>query len=250
MNWNNIFRNIGIAFIVFVIINFTYCKKKNEPTPDYGIKANITGSVSLFDEGSISLNNDSMIVSIWGSNPLISDTTDMDGLFVLRDVLYGSYSISFQKIGYGFHIMNNVVHEKGETIVNKPVTLGQFSSTQISTISAKDSAGAIIIRITTLPDGNSTTPRHIRLFFHDNDMVNFENFTESISIQNTKTNPVEYRLNPHTLEDMGFISGQTVWVKSYGNSYYANEYIDPVKGLHIYPNLNLHSVAATSFVVH
>jgi hypothetical protein len=244
---NNWYK-IGFLFIVLVFVGASACNEK-DPTPDYGTKANIVGEVSLFDEGLIPMRNDSMIVTVVGTNPVITDTTDANGKYVLKDVPYGSYSLSFHKAGYGFHMINNVVHSEGETVVTKTITLGQFSNTHITSLSAKDTLGSILIRISSDPAGTPTTPRHIRVFFHDIDNVSFENFTKNIFLANQKTNPLEYRLNPHALEDMGFKTGETVWIKAYGDSYYSNDYIEPVKGQHIFPNLNMNSAAATSFVV-
>jgi hypothetical protein len=48
---------------------------------------------------------------------------------------------------------------------------------------------------------------------------------------------------------MGFASGQTIYVKVYGESYISNDYTDPLTGKRVFPNLNANSAAPINFVI-
>ena len=241
-------RKIGILIILLASISIWSCDKNDTPEPT-GTEGELSGSVKLFDEGTQELSSDSMIVSIYGSNPLISDTTDVNGKYSFSKLKYGTYTLSFTKANYGIYLLNNVYHKQEHTNVQQSPSLGQRSSTHISAISSKDTLGSIFIFITTDPAGTSSNPKYFRVFFHTNDMVSYSDFTAFSKVLTAKKNPIEYRLNPHALEDMGFVSGQEVWYKVYGESYYSNAHIEPLKGKHIFPNLNLISAAANSFIV-
>ena len=241
-------KNLSFLLLTVFILVSSACKK-DEPSPDTGTEGIISGTVKLFDDAQIPMSKDGMAVSIYGSNPLISDTTDSNGKYQFKNVKYGTYSLIFTKPNYGIFILNNVFHQSEQTDVSITPSLGQISTTQVPSVSAKDSLGSVFIFVNTYPAANSDTARYIRIFFHTGDMVDFNNFTSYTNVLATNSNPVEYRLNPHKLEDMGFTSGETAWIKAYGDSYYSNAHIEPLKGKHIFPNLNLNSAAAKSFIV-
>ena len=238
---------ITISIALLFTLSLWSCDKDDDPP--VGTEGNVSGAVNLYDDGVNPLSNDSMVVSILGSNPLISDTTDSQGRFDFKDLAYGTYFLTFTKPGYGFTMINNVYHHSENTALSQKPSFGQFSTTEVTSLSTKDTLGSIYIYSSTIPIGNIQNPRYIRVFFHHSDAVNFLNFENYSQVIKVEGNPAEYRLNPHALEDMGFNPGETVWIKVYGESYYSNAYIEPVKGQHVFPNLNMHSAAATSFVV-
>lgn len=62
-------------------------------------------------------------------------------------------------------------------------------------------------------------------------------------------NPFEKTITQTELLSAGFTSGQQVYVRAYGDSFWDNAYDDPAISKRIFPNLNGTTVAATSFVV-
>lgn len=241
-------KKIELLLIVFSLITVWSCKDKEDDIPT-GTKGTIYGEVNLYDEGTTSLSNEDMIVSVFGSNPPIIDTTDKDGKFEFNNLDFGTYAISYEKTGYGFSMLSNISHQKEATIITYTRSLGQLSSTKISSISAKDSLGSIFIQTKTDPIGTQSSPIYYRIFYHTMDAVSFDTYSALSPVIETKNNSSFYRLNPHALENMGFQTGETVWIKVYGESFYSNDYIEPIKGKHIFPNLNLNSAAAVSFIV-
>ena len=62
-------------------------------------------------------------------------------------------------------------------------------------------------------------------------------------------NPFQVTLSQTDLINAGFTSGQTVYVKAYGESYWSNEYLDSDLNKMIFPNLNLSTTNSVSFIV-
>jgi hypothetical protein len=60
--------------------------------------------------------------------------------------------------------------------------------------------------------------------------------------------PVVITLTQQQLNDYGFSTGSTVYIRVYGDSYYSNNYLDPTGG-QIFPNINSNAVTSISFVV-
>jgi hypothetical protein len=69
------------------------------------------------------------------------------------------------------------------------------------------------------------------------DNINFSNLSANTGFTRDK------------LLEMGFTSGQTVFVSIFGESFISNNWEDPTSGLEVFPNINLNTVAAVSFVV-
>ena len=246
---NNILKAaFKIALSISLLISFSLwsCVKTNDDP--IGIKGNLSGVVNLYDDGVSPLAKEGMVVTLIGTDPLISDTTDIQGKFEFKDLAYGTYFLTFSKPTYGFTMINNVYHINKETKLNEQLSFGQISTTEITEIQAKDTLGSIYIYSKTNPVGSQQEPRYIRIFFHHSDAVNHQNFEHYSQVVKAVGDPANYRLNPHTLEDMGFKTGDKVWIKVYGDSYNSNAYIEPIKEQHIFPNLNMNSASAISFI--
>ena len=241
-------KKLGLAAILFILVLSFGCND-DDPEPDYGTAARLSGRVNLYDDGANPQAKDSVVVSIYGSKPLISDTTDAAGRFSFPDVKYGTYSIEFNKTGYGRFILNNVVHQKGDTEISTLINLGQFSTTKVDLITDSVTGAVIYINVLTSPGGSVNAPRYLRFFFGDNSNVSFEDYIAYSTVVSATSNPYRYSVSMHKLLDWGFKPGDHVWLKAYGDSKYSNAYIDPLKGLHIFPNLNLHSAAAIDFIM-
>ena len=69
------------------------------------------------------------------------------------------------------------------------------------------------------------------------------------STYTAQINPFSLTLNQTDLINAGFSSGQTVFVKVYGESFWGNEYLDSDLNKMIFPNLNLSTTNSVSFIV-
>ena len=65
----------------------------------------------------------------------------------------------------------------------------------------------------------------------------------------SQNNPYEHTIEANVLADMGFVSGDTVYVKAYGDSFWSNEYVDADLNKKVFPNLNTTSADASFFIV-
>lgn len=241
---------VKISFL-FSLILFVACGSDDdnkEETPD---SASITGEVVLYDDGIELMDNSSgMKVSIEGKEEY-SAITDEEGQYTLEDLPLDTYVLKFEKDGYGtFKLFEVVLDEAGELLnIDHIPSLGKISTTEIESLGVT-ATEEIMVSVTTDPDANSNSPRYIRFFFNNQSSgvssSDYSNFLETLQINE---NPHSKTFTKQDLLDMGFQSGETVYVKVYGESFYSNEYDMPDSELKAFPNLNRISADNVSFVV-
>jgi hypothetical protein len=212
-------------------------------------KANITGSVNLYDEGTAQLDKSNMLVKVNGTNPLITALTNSNGQFVLEDVPFGTYTIEYEKEQYGNFKKFNVVHQGGATAITATPSLGKLSSTEVTDLQVSVASNQVVLSITTNPAGNTSNRRYLRYFLSTNANVSNVNYMYYSATYVAQINPFQVTLSQTDLINAGFSSGQTVYVKAYGDSFWSNEYLDANLNKMIFPNLNMNVVNAVSFVV-
>jgi hypothetical protein len=78
--------------LMFIIVIATVSCSSDDSNDEPITKANITGSVNLYDEGTTVLDDSNMLVKLVGTNPLITALTNSNGQFVLEDVPFGTYT--------------------------------------------------------------------------------------------------------------------------------------------------------------
>ncbi len=103
--------------------------------------------------------------------------------------------------------------------------------------------------VTTDPGGNNANTRYFRFFLSTDSNVSNENYSYHSPGLISQINPNEFMLTPEDFTNYGFSSGETVYMRVYGESYWTNEYEDPNLGRTIFPNLNMNTVDAVSFVI-
>ena len=236
---------------LIVIVGLASCNKDKEETPQPITKANIMGSVNLYDEGVTQIDNSNMTIKLEGSSPVISATTDVDGEFTLSDVPFGSYTLVYEKTGFGTFKKFNLEHTNtgSSTIVEAP-SLGQKSTTSVTNLTLSSNANfPVILGATTNPAGSLADTRYIRYFFSTDPDVSNENYDSYLETFPVNNSPYNLNLSQASLDALDFTSGSTVYVKCYGESFWANSYSDPVLNRDIFPNLNPNSAPAVSFVV-
>jgi len=107
----------------------------------------------------------------------------------------------------------------------------------------------IVLSIGTDPTGSNGNTRYVRYFLSTASTVSNENYIYFSPGQISQINPLEIILTSNDFSNAGFSSGETVFVKAYGDSFWSHEYDDPNLGRKVFPNLNTNSVNASSFVV-
>ncbi|MBG7612360.1 carboxypeptidase regulatory-like domain-containing protein [Polaribacter sp. BAL334] len=240
-------KHLTFSLLVFLVINS--CSEDKDSQPDPITKANITGSVNLYDEGITQVDNSNMKVKVEGVTPSISAITDVNGKFTLIDVPFGTYTIVYEKLGFGTFKKVNIEHLNSATAILNTPSLGKISTTQITNLEANVSGNNIIISVTTNPAGNNGNRRYIRYFLDMDSNVSNESYTYYSLGLISQINPYQIILSQNDLTKAGFSSGQTVNVKVYGDSFWSNEYYDPNLGRNVFPNLNMASVSSVAFVI-
>lgn len=243
-------KNILFPLVTIVsVLLFSCSNNDNEPTP--ATKAAISGSVILYDEGTTLLDKSNMNVKVLETTPLIQTTTNAEGKFVLSEVPFGTYTLEYSKAGFGSYKKTGVVHgTNGQaTAISTIPSLGQLSTTTVTNVTASVLNNQVKLSITTNPAGNTANRRYVRYFLSTSSQVSATNYTYFSAVFVAQINPFEKTITQSELLSAGFTSGQQVYLRAYGDSFWDNAYDDPAISKRIFPNLNGTTVAATSFVV-
>jgi hypothetical protein len=235
--------------LMFILAIATVSCSSDDSNDEPITKANITGSVNLYDEGTTVLEDSNMLVKVVGTNPLITALTNSNGQFVLEDVPFGTYTIEYEKAQYGVFKKFNFNHQGNANVITEIPSLGKTSSTQVTDLQVNVANGQAVFSITTSPAGNNSNRRYVRYFLSTSSTVSNTNFMYYSPVFVSQINPYQSTITQSNLINAGFTSGQTVYVKAYGDSYWSNEYFDVSLNKKVFPNLNTVSANAVSFVV-
>ena len=240
-------KTFSFNLILFLLVLGASCSDSNDNDPPTPTSANVSGSVNLFDDGVTEIDNSNMTVSVEGTS--ISATTNASGQYTLSNVPFGTITLVYEKNGYGTFKRFNIDHSGGDTFIPETPSLGQVSTTSITNLTATDNGTEIILGATTDPDGNIGKTRYIRFFFSTQSNVSNTNYEAVLETLPAQINPRNLNLTNESLVALGFSSGQTVYARCYGESFWSNQYDDPNSGTTIFPNLNPNTATAVSFVV-
>jgi hypothetical protein len=235
--------------LMFILAIATVSCSSDDSNNDPITKANITGSVNLYDEGTTLLDESNMLVKVVGTNPLITALTNSNGQFVLEDVPFGTYTIEYEKEQYGVFKKFNFSHQGNANAITEIPSLGKKSSTETTDLLVNIVNGQVVFSITTSPAGNNSNRRYVRYFLSTSATVSNSNYMYHSPTFISQINPYQSTLTQTELINAGFTSGQTVYVKAYGESYWSNEYLDVNLNKKVFPNLNTVSANAVSFIV-
>lgn len=238
-----------LTLSLIILLGISSCAKDDVPDADPITKANITGAVNLYDEGTTQIDNSNMFIRVEGTIPEISATTDANGDFTLLDVPFGTYTLIYEKSGFGTLKKFDIEHENNASLILNTPSMGEISTTEITNLEANVSGNDIIISVTTNPAGSNGNARYVRYFLSTDSNVSSENYTYFSPGLVSQINPKEITLSNTDLTSAGFSSGETVFVKVYGDSFWSNEYLNPDLGRNVFPNLNMTSTDAASFIV-
>ena len=218
---------------------------------DNGLKdPDIYGYVHLYDESGYSIDNHSMFVTALNADVEVKGITDVMGMYVIKNVPYGECKLVFEKEGFGTYVLNGIKHSADgkPTFVSLIPMLSEKTTTTIKVLTNEVSGDTIFVTVITNPPATVKENRYIRLFFDDNAAVSdstYKSFSEQFTASKT---PFTVEMKKDYFYDMGFQSGQTIFVKAYGDSFYSNDYLNE-GSIRVFPNLNHETPPALSFIL-
>ena len=241
-------KNFSFWLFTLAIVLFSCEGNDNDSEPD--TVADINGSVLLFTEGSASASNSGgMKVTVDGANPSLSVVTDAFGKFTIRDVPFGTYTLVYEKDGYGTFKRGGVQHKAGGTFLTDISSLGQLSSTRVTEFRVTPSGTSLQVTATTDPGGNSGNRRYLRFFFSTQATVSSSNYQAFSSAFISQENPFGKVFTANEIAALGLTPGTVVFVRAYGDSFFGNSYVDPVSGKTVFSNLNATSAPAVQVTI-
>ncbi|UOY09164.1 carboxypeptidase-like regulatory domain-containing protein [Muricauda sp. SCSIO 64092] len=239
-----------LSLLILFQISMSCSNGDDGTTPDPITSSNILGSVVLYDSGTSLLDNAGMTVTVENATPTKSAITDSGGNFIINDVAFGTYNLTYTKTGYGtFKIFDLAHNNPVDTNISESPSLGQVSTTEITDLSVNVSADNVIIEVSTSPASNNSNPVYIRAFYHTDASVSNTVFTSFSEVLEARIDPNQFTISAAELISLGFQSGTNVYVKVYGDSFFSNDYEDTDVGRRIFPNLNTVSADAVTFTV-
>jgi hypothetical protein len=244
--------NLLLFSLGIILLSSSSCNKKDDCEHPNLTEADISGSVLLFDDFQDSMDKSGMVVTVLNTNPPLVDTTNSSGNYSFSSVVFGNYTLQFEKDGYGTFLVT-IAHVNECKLVTEVPTyyLGKTSTTTITSLSAETIAAHVEIDITINPSGTTEQPRYFRLFFKNLNDVSKSSYDEESGLLFTNTNASSINLSIGELHGLGYLSGETVYAKAYGDSYYSNEYFDASAFFPhtVFPNANIVTVQDVSFIV-
>ncbi|GMQ23661.1 hypothetical protein Aoki45_03430 [Algoriphagus sp. oki45] len=222
------------------------CGSTNTDPDSLPTSGTISGSVFLFDESSTNLNPSGMRITIENLSPTRSSLTDNEGKFSIPDVPFGTYTLVFEKEGYGTFKKTEVKHESSLTPITDIPSLGQLSTTSVTEITAQVTGTAIETFSTTSPEANNSNRRYIRYFFSDSPDVSYTNYKGFSLVYVVQDTPYYRVFTPVELNQIGIAPTGTIYIRAYGDSFLSNTYVDPQTQKTIFPNINPNSTGVAS----
>lgn len=246
---NRYLCSLGLLIMLSPIV-LSSCGSDDNPTPQPS-KGTISGTIDAYDDKTTSVADRSGFTVTLGSTGK-SATTDAAGKFSFADVSYDNYDLVISKTGYGTFKVFGVALQSSS--VNIPtITMGAVSTTTVSNLTYNNNqynggAGASYI-YSTSPTPTASSRGYTRAFLSTANSVSNTNYSAFSAVRSNASNNVNGGFTADELYGFGFKSGQTVYLKLYGESLFSNSYLDPGTGKTVFPNLNSSSPAAISFIV-
>lgn len=225
-------------------------------TSGQNLTGNLTGFVNAVDENGASIGKSGVVVSIDGTNPAVTATSDADGKYTFASLKNGTYNLTYLRSGLATFHRYGVGHVGGD----QPTYLGTLTLSQVSTqsvpsftASANPTTGIVALSVTVTSPTPTTTFRYA-LFAATGTPVNATTgslvFTSSIiTTAPTTSYTFQTSLTRASLNNLGFASGTTVNLAAYGSTASLASYSDPATGKFVYPALGTVSSPIATVVV-
>ena len=250
------------SFFLFLFLTALQgCSKKEDPITE-SETGTIAGTLLRYDDKTNQYADASGIsVSIIGM-PDKQTTTAPDGRFKLEKIPFGNHDLVFSKLGYGtykifgiehFRQSNTVSGTPSTTTLKRVISFGSISNTTVeqllpAVVNDNNFIG-IAFSYSVKPQPTSSNRAYTRSFVgKKNDFTPLEALGYS-GLKGALSNNVIGSFSVEELYGFGLNKGDSVYVKVYGDSFYSNDYTDPISGNTLFPNLNPVAPPAIGFIV-
>ena len=249
---NKIIRFNKAAVLTLLTI-IASCSEKSDTTPAPA-SGKLMGTVQVWDDKTNLLTDNSGVTVTVDDVANTSTVTDATGKYSFDNLSYGLHDLTISKSGYGAYKIFGASHTSAVNATVLPaIQFGKLSTTSITslTLTSKMYNGAEGVSFTysVAPTPTAANRGYVRHFLSTNKDVSNVNYMYASDIRSLLNNNTIGGFTKEELAVMGFTSGQTVYIKAYGESVQSNTYTDPNVGIRVFPNSNPNSVAAISFVM-
>ncbi|AUD06935.1 hypothetical protein [Spirosoma pollinicola] len=237
---------LGLVSLAACSTNLT-----NTPTPAGGV---LSGTIQLWDDKTSTLADNSGVIITVDDLTGVSTITDAAGKYSLANITYGLHDLTMSKAGYGTFRLFGVSTTSSINGTILPATqLGKLATTTVTSLtlsgSAYNGSSGVSVLYSVAPIPTAINRGYVRYFLSTDPAVSSTNYTFTSPIVSVLNNNVTGGFTKEDLLTAGFKSGQTVYLRLYGESVQSNTYVDPNVGTRVFPNLNLTTVEAVSFVL-
>lgn len=251
-------KKIGKPFPLIVLLSvaaFLFsCKKESaQNTP---VAARMFGTVQTWDDKTTSTSDMAGIKVTITNLANVSTTTDATGRYSFENVAFDLYDLEFSKTGYGTFKLYGVTHAYNASTNYTQLPLvgfGKLSTTTVTslTVSGNTIGGepGVTFDYGLSPAPSTASRAFVRYFLGTTAGVSSTSYSAFTGLLNFSNLSNITGFSKSQLLGYGFTSGQTVYVRMYGDSFRSNEYTDPNTGKTIFPNINTTTAPAVSFVV-
>lgn len=241
--------------LMSALFGVSACSKTDPGPPNNG---KLTGSIKTWDDKITAIADKGGITVTTEYPNVFSTSTDTSGAFSFLNLDFDKYDISFSKPGYGTYKIFSYAHNynpaTAQTVNTIPqINLAKISTTAISNlVFLKTSINGVIgvsFQVTVSPNPTSLKRAFIRYFLSNSKNVSDTSYTVYTPQIGTSTTVATDGFTNDELNGFGFVKGQTVYIKAYGESLRGNDYDDPNLRRRVFPNLNPTTAPAISFVM-
>ena len=252
-------KNFVLLYLVVVSfgVSLISCSKKDS-TPSVPTSGNLFGTIQTWDDKTTSTNDMAGVTVTITNLANKSTTTDAQGRYTFTNLPYDQYDLEISKTGYGTHKVFGVTHsyDPASSLGTTQIPNISFGKKSTTTVTALAVNGNVVLgepgvsfSYTVNPTPTPASRAFVRYFLSTAADVSPTKYLAASAVVNFSNGSGITGFSTSQLVGMGFTSGQTVYVKMFGESFITNEYFQPNLGYKIFPNLNLTSQPAVSFVV-
>lgn len=239
----------GLLWLMTVVS----CTNKSDETP-VPAAGPLSGSIQLWDDKTSTLTDNSGVLVMVDDLANTSAQTSATGSYSFASLPYGLHDLTIMKTGYGTYRLFGVSHTATTNGTTLPaVQLGKLATTSVTSLTTSgatyNGSPGVSVLYSVSPTPTSTNRGYVRYFLSTDKGVSNTNYKYASSVLSVLNNNTTGGFTKDDLLTAGFTSGQTVYLRLYGESVQSNAYTDPNVGVMVFPNSNPTTVPAVSFVM-